>query len=336
MSALQDEALQLASALIDDIELSQSSTARRVLKAQRLARLTNNTRALEWISFELNGSARSQASDDWMTRTGRWTDREAEKGFRKPAAELESARDSFKLAIQGFSAPVSLAGDYLLPAMSNQRKAISSYAENIKALETILHKIDQEIYQFATESYNELRFSQIQESLFDTVRSSIDAELTGMANDALRLIDSVAERLGGDNRIASSQAMATCRQLIDAVADHLFPPRDSPYLVSEDRILDVKKNSVKNRLNAHIHRCGIAGSRAARLGKTLNEIYARVSSSVHDSSAVSPHEARYIFLGTYLLLGEIVTLPPGHARPTGTNITEARSSSVAEHPTDQI
>ena len=73
MTSRQDEALQIAEDLFTDIELSRSSTARRALKAQRLARLTRNAKAMEWLGFELEVVPRTEAGRAWMSRTGRWT-----------------------------------------------------------------------------------------------------------------------------------------------------------------------------------------------------------------------------------------------------------------------
>jgi hypothetical protein len=64
---------------------------------------------------------------------------------------------------------------------------------------------------------------------------------------------------------------------------------------------------VLNRINAFIHTCGVRGGRADRLRRSLSDIYGRVSTGVH--ADVDGHEARYLFLTTYVLLGEILTFP---------------------------
>jgi hypothetical protein len=101
--------------------------------------------------------------------------------------------------------------------------------------------------------------------------------------------------------------MSTCRRLIDAVADAKFPATEEPYKQLGDQPLSVNEANVLNRLNAYIHLHGIAGGRAARLRRSLSDIYGRVSTAVH--ADIDPHEARHVFLATYVLLGEILTLP---------------------------
>jgi hypothetical protein len=49
-------------------------------------------------------------------------------------------------------------------------------------------------------------------------------------------------------------------------------------------------------------------SRQQRLRQALRGIYERVSAGVHDD--VTPSEARFLFLETYVALGEILALAP--------------------------
>jgi hypothetical protein len=114
-----------------------------------------------------------------------------------------------------------------------------------------------------------------------------------MAGSALKKIESINERLGTNEDEAISQAMSTCRRLIDAVADDVFPARDEPYDLNGQK-RDVKQNNVLNRINAYLHSVGVTGGRATRLRRSLEDIYGRVSKGVHDD--VNGHEARYLFL----------------------------------------
>jgi hypothetical protein len=94
--------------------------------------------------------------------------------------------------------------------------------------------------------------------------------------------------------------------LIDAVADYVFPARDEPYDLN-GQLLTVKHNAVLNRINAYLHGRGVPGGRADRLRRGVSGIYERVSKGVH--AGVDGREARYVFLSTYVFLGEVLTLP---------------------------
>jgi len=99
--------------------------------------------------------------------------------------------------------------------------------------------------------------------------------------------------------------MNTCRRLIDAFADAVYPPQDEPIDVNGQR-LEVKKSHVLNRIDAFVHRQTESKSRKTRLRQAMRGIYERVSTGVH--SDVTASEARFLFLETYAILGEILAL----------------------------
>ena len=172
----------------------------------------------------------------------------------------------------------------------------------------ILGAVDAEVYQYAGDVYAELQFSEIQASLFQESQEAVDATFATMAGSALTKIESINERLGNDEAEAISQAMTTCRRLIDAVADHVFAAREEPYSLNGQALI-VKQPNVLNRINAYLHGVGVTGGRADRLRRNLADTYGRVSKAVHDD--IDGHEARYLFLTTYVTMGEVLTLASG-------------------------
>jgi hypothetical protein len=286
--------------------MSETSASKRVMKATRLARLMRDDAAQEWLGFEINGVPSSDKGMQWMTRTRRWTNKEEKEGYWAPAASLEAIRDASQGALNAFSGGVSLSGDYVTIAMRERNGQINQHTNNVSKMEQVLSAIDARLYGYASDVYAELRFSEIQASLFEQSRVAVDGTLAAMAGDALKKIESVSERLHSDDAEGISQAMSTCRRLIDSVADHVFPARDEPYDLN-GQPLTVKQNAVLNRINASLHTRGVRGGRTDRLRRSLSDIYGRVSTGVH--SDVDSHEARYLFLATYVLLGEVLTLP---------------------------
>ena len=86
----------------------------------------------------------------------------------------------------------------------------------------------------------------------------------------------------------------------------MFPPQDDPFKAHGIE-LAVKAIHHKNRINAFIHMRCQSESMREKLRKKLDIVYDRVSVGVHQE--ISPEEARFLFLDTYLMLGEIVSLP---------------------------
>jgi hypothetical protein len=300
----QQEALALAEEVMTDVELSRGSVDKHVLKAMRLARLMGDEEAQRWLGYEIEGVPNTAEGRAWMTQAKRWTNQNDGRGYWTPAGDLEATRagaEASRAALTG----INLSGDMLYPIMRELSGNIASYTSQATKMSKILGAVDARVYRYASDVYAELQFSEIQASLFEESQTAVDATFAAMAGSALKKIESINERLGVNEDEAISQAMSTCRRLIDAVADHVFPAQDEPYDLNGHE-LNVKQSAVLNRINAYLHSSGVTGGRADRLRRSLADIYGRVSKGVHDD--VDGHEARYLFLTTYVNLGEVLTL----------------------------
>jgi AbiTii len=300
----QQEALALAEEVMTDVELSRGAVDKHVLKAMRLARLMRDEEAQRWLGYEIEGVPGDAGGKAWMSQTKRWTNQDEGLGYWMPASQLEATRAGAEAA-RAAQTGVSLSGDMLFPIMRERSATIASYTAEATAMSKILGAVEARVYRYASDMYSELQFSEIQASLFEESQRAVDVTFARMAGSALKKIQSINERLGANEDEAISQAMTTCRRLIAAVADHVFPAQDEPYDLGGQE-LNVKQSAVINRINAYLHTSGVTGGRAARLRRTLQDIYDRVSKGVHDD--VDGHEARYLFLASYVTLGEVLTL----------------------------
>jgi len=131
--------------------------------------------------------------------------------------------------------------------------------------------------------------------------------LAATAKTAFSRLPQAFERLGaGDDPEAISHALTTCRRVIDSFADAVYPPRQDPALIGE-QLIEVGAPHTRNRLRAYVHEQIGGRSRYDRLSRGIASLYERVSAGVH--ADVNVGEARALVLQTYLLLGEILTLP---------------------------
>ena len=101
------------------------------------------------------------------------------------------------------------------------------------------------------------------------------------------------------------QALSTCRRIIEAFADSVYPPTDQTVEISGN-VLKLDAGKHQNRINAYIHTKTESQSRKQRLRQNLSNLFDRVSTGVH--SDVGAEEARALFLNTYLFLGEVLHL----------------------------
>jgi hypothetical protein len=298
------EAEELAKQLLDDIELDRTTVNRQVLKAMRLARLVEDEAAIEWLNFEISGCPSNDAGDRHMTRTRRWTDQENNEGYWASTAALQAQIDATSAAVSAMRVE-SVSGDYLVPALRGQREEIASFSNIIAELGKVLASVSGLVHTFAARIYQELRFSAVQAELFESARQSVDARLAALGGDALTKIESINERFRAGDSEAISHAMTTARRMIESIVDDLFPATGDPYTIG-DESFSVDNSKVLNRYLAFMHSKGVSGGRKKRLRTSLGEVYSRVSKGVHTDMDLE--EARFVFLQTYVTLGEIVSI----------------------------
>lgn len=299
-------ALRLSEDLLSDIELERVPLGSVVLKASRLARLVDDERALAWLQLELSGYEHATKDmEPWLAVTGRWVDRKAGTRWSFPAAQIDNAIASAQSQLAASTLP-SISGDASLVTTNAIIHAQTSLRLDINRFTGIRAKIVAALHEMASRHYYALLFSRYQAELFDDARARIDRLLAPLASGALDKVDSIYRRLAEGDTEAVSQALNTCRRLIDSVADELFPPTDQTTSFGDGTVAKLTDHHTQNRINAFVDDHISSRTRRAKLRRTLSDLYNRVSAGVHDD--VTPDEARYLFLGTYMLLGELLTL----------------------------
>ncbi|MGW4466081.1 AbiTii domain-containing protein [Micromonospora sp. NPDC004704] len=311
----QAEARSLAEELLADIELSRLGAEPILLKSVRLARLISDDSSLQWLELELHGYEFTDETTPMLERMHRIID----NGGARDKAHIISL-GAVEVAIRTEEARIgslkvgSLSGEYLGLALDRVHNQINGASANLMTLGRIRSAVLAQIHEFAARTYYALTFGEEQEELFRTARRDIDGMLAPVSDRALERIESIVERLGKGEQEAISQAMNTCRRLIDSFADAVYPPRSEPAVV-DGQAIALDKGKVLNRIDAYVRQYTTSGSRQRRLRQAIRGIYERVSAGVHDD--VTPTEARFLFLESYVVLGEILALAP-HVEDTVT------------------
>lgn len=293
--------LELAKELIDDIELQKTNAQAMLLKATRLSRYADNDETRSWLRFEMQGfSSNDETSLKYMSKTGRWTEKKENKGYWMPLAEIEANISTQSLKIKQLRIP-----DTQGLNTSNIVTQISTTAKLIAKLEGIKSRVISLIHDFATSVYYEKIFDNLAESIFDEYKKEVDLLIAENSGDIIQQIPSVISRLSDGDTESISQALTTCRRIIDNFADKIFPPSDDTIEIGGNT-LSLKVDKTLNRLNAYVHQKTSSDSRKKKIRQNLSNLYDRVSTGVH--SDVTASEARNLFFNVYLILGEILAL----------------------------
>jgi hypothetical protein len=302
------EARVLAEDLLADIELTRLGAEQILLKGVRLARLIGDETSLRWLELELHGYEFTNETRSMLTQMKRIfkDDKGVERAHVISLGSIEASIRAQEARLDSLRTP-SLSGELLAIALDRVHGQINSATSGIMTFSPIRSAVLAQIHAFAAQTYYELTFSARQEELFEAARRDIDGMLAPVSAKALAKIESITERLGRGDQEAISQAMSTCRRLIDSFADAVDPPQTEPMLV-DGQPMEVSKSKVLNRIDAFVRQRTKSQSRQQRLRQLLRGIYERVSAGVHDD--VTPSEARFLFLETYVVLGEILALAP--------------------------
>lgn len=314
---------ELARELLDDIELSKIPLENIIMKSMRLARYVDNSDISKWLGWEMHGYDQDGANSKYSKWTGRLINEEKMTGYWDPLSSISSQIEINKshlaqLRIPDITySPTSANPNELVGAWAsgNIPKITAPATESLNRMQLLsdqnvtLLKIKSKVlgllHFFVRDIYFQLTFSGIQEGIFNHAKSQIDSLLAKSCGEILEKIPNIYSRLAEGDREAISQALNTCRRMIDSFADQVFPACDGKQVI-DGKELELKKNQSKNRIEAFVRNYSRSVSRRERLRKRLDKLYDSVSSGVHDE--VSAGEARFLFLDTYLLLGEIISL----------------------------
>ncbi|MCG2616975.1 hypothetical protein LZZ85_21945 [Terrimonas sp. NA20] len=296
--------ISLAKEIIDDIELSRLGPQSLLLKATRLARYADDEETRQWLRFEMQGYKNTELSLKYMTKTGRWTDKEKNEGYWSPLPQIQASAEAQKQKLSLIRIP-DTSGDQAVSVINRVTNQMNAVTRNISQLEGIISRVISFIHDFATNVYYQKTFDFVAEGIFDSYKKDVDNLIAKNSGDILGQIPSVVGRLSDGDKESISQALTTCRRIIDSFANHIFPATEETIEIGGNT-LSLKQDKTQNRINAFIHLHSKSESQKKKLRQNLSNLYERVSAGVH--SDVESAEARSLFFNTYLLLGEILTL----------------------------
>lgn len=338
VESISKHCIELSRELLDDIELSRLPPEQLLLKAARLARVKDDVEVKEWINYELVGYPNSVKGRTIMDKFGRLTDRDSGTGYWMPFAALNGTIAAMQIQAQQLHVPnvqlsVSSANpnEYVTGLAGSNLGGISGPANavlarlnqltaSITALAAIRSRVLAHIHAFAAKTFYGLAFSGAAESIFQQFQTAIDGLLQEEVPEVLEKIPSVSERLAAGDEEAISQALNSCRRMIKAFADRVYPPNDTPVNV-DGQTYEVGTDRVLNRINLFLRSKCPSESRRERLNKGLRRIHEKLSAGA--KTEVTFGEARALFLGTYLFLGEILDASRGGSdRALDTEVSE--------------
>lgn len=312
MESKSEHIQSLALEMMDDIELSRLNAQSILLKATRLARYVDNKEIRQFLKYEMQGYSNTDPTSlAYISKTGRWVDKAKVTGYWFPLSQVEARILIESEKLKQITIPNS-GSEKMLLVSRDVTSELNATSIRIAKLGGIKSRVISIVHDFVTNVYYEKTFDNLSESIFEEYKKDIDLLIAENSGDVLQQIPSVIARLAEKDPEAISQALTTCRRIIDSFADHIFPAQTEKITIGDNE-LSLDQSKVQNRINAYVHNNCESKSRKTRIRQNLSNLYSRVSTGVH--SEVDEKEARNLFFNVYLLLGEILTLKKKKTEP---------------------
>jgi hypothetical protein len=323
------EAVQLASEILADIELSRIPLVTICLKAARLARLLNDFDSQQIFGYEANGYPATPdgvPSDVWRLaqlagRTYTWRDPSSKEdklvAFLESVEQLDNQIDGVKLALQAAAdRDVSISS-------ANPNQFVFTPTGNYNERQGLLGQLSTAsqrlggrrafIHDHASRRYYELRYSGLAHDVFYEVRQAVDKDLGDIVPGAVQKFISVHDNLRSDNPEDWSNAVHSCRRVLQELADVLFPLQEKPRITASGKEIALGADNYINRLVCFAEDCSksdrfnkIVGSHLQYLGDRLDAVFQAAQKGSH--AIVSREEANRYVVYTYMLVGDLLSL----------------------------
>lgn len=326
------EALELSEELLRNIELSELPLTNIALKAARLARLLNNFDLQKIFEYEAAGYPTTPdgvSPDVWRlavaagrkyqekdSKTKEYRDMiflesiaQLEEKLRLADVSMEAARDR-DVSIASAN-PYQMVYAPISNILERQgiRQAVAKASNRLASRRTF-------IYSYVVQKYHELKFSGIADDIFTRIRERVDAKIGTSVPDAVQRLTAVYENLQSDNPEDWSNAVHSCRRILQDLADAIFPPQEdrSVTVNGKQKVIKLGKDNYINRIIAFVEDRtdskrfkDIVGSHLGYLGDRLDSIFQAAQKGSHDVIVTREEADRYVVY-TYLIIGDILSL----------------------------
>ncbi len=329
--ALQ-EALTLSEEILCNIELSELPLANIALKTSRLARLLNDFAYQKIMEYEASGYPSTPtgvppeiyklavlAGREYQTKDVK-SEEIRNYIYTTSIEDLEQEVKSLEVALTAARDPdisVSSANpnQMIWNPIGNkfERNTIRTSAA---IAQRQLSSRRSFIYSYVLRRHYELKFSGIAYDIFSRIRIKVDSAIGQHVPDAIQKLSAIYENLKSENPEDWSNAVHSCRRLLQDLANAIYPPRED--IVKEingsKKTIKLGSDNYINRLIAFIEEYStsdrfneIVGSHLRFIGERLDSVFKAAHKGSHAKIVTRDEADRYVVY-TYLITGDILSL----------------------------
>ena len=174
------------------------------------------------------------------------------------------------------------------------------------------------IYRYVLRLHYELKFSGTADDVFTRIRGRVDGTIGRVIPEAVQRFSSVYENLKSDNHEDWSNAVHSCRRILEDLADAVFPPSDTDRTTTgeggKQKTIKLGKTNYINRLLAFVQDRNSSERFEQIVGSHLNFLHDRLEATHlaaqkgSHATILSREEADRYVVYTYMVVGDILSL----------------------------
>ena len=344
MSDKKAEALKIIEGGLKELESAKGSVTVGVQKLSRAAKLLDEQEIVAWTEIQLGSTRYINALKKFLEKVNEEYEKE-EKIQNMDDPKFTKYLDKLKeLSIPLDDLPelhrfksVKTTGGYHSVEFIEERhtfitklKQFTDHVYNLSDLKQHLQYIRKKALDYLTELDTKLRFSGTITSSFDLLKNAVDDRLLDLDPEIAEQLMLAFKSVSADSKEEWSQALATCRRLLESLADKLYPATDenikgrtfkqNQYINRIWRFMDISIESKSNKEMAKAH--------LDYLGNWLSADYSLTCKGVH--TEVNQLEATKAIFHIYLMLADLLEYldPSAISKNTKPHITEVSLDEI--------
>jgi hypothetical protein len=328
------EALGLSAEILKNIELSELPLTNIALKVSRLARLLNDFDVQKIMVFEVGGYPQEEPNavspETWQlavaagrrfSATDSKTKESREHIFVESIGELEEQLSLGEASLAAARDPdISLTSanpnQYVLGPVGNQSERQGARTRIATASRRLANR-RAFIHEYTSRKHYELKLSDIADDVFNRTRERVDSAIGEAVPDSIQRLSAVYENLQSENPEDWSNAVHSCRRILQDLADAIFPPQAEDRVIrknGKEQMVKLGKDNYINRIVAFVEDSSrseryehLVGAHLKFMGERLDSLFRAAQKGSHDTIVDRVEADRYVIY-TYLLVGDILSL----------------------------
>jgi len=326
-NGILEQALKLSDEILSNIELSEVPLGNIVLKTSRLARLLDDFEFQKIFQYEYSGypSGEGGIPKDIFNLLQKVNRTYFEKNEEGDSVEYGNRKsiESYEYELGLLTDELTSLNDAYIALANNSNTNFRELNDNKSSKRTLKRKITKIselissrktfIYNYVLEKNYELEYAQLNNDIFNRTQLKVDNIMMEIIPETIKKFTSVYQNLTSNNDEDWSNAVHSCRRILQDLADEIYPPCE-PKKLPNGKKLNLGVDQYINRLVTYIEEESdssrfqeLVGSNLKYIGERLDSIFKAAQKGSHNVISSQDEADRYVIY-TYLLVGDILRL----------------------------